>query len=636
MKKSKIILLFIILFTLMNSVIYFIGTLNEEQRIQVALNTHLAKIETHYKILLHHQKITADAAYKSTMNIKEVTTILSQVEKADKEKQDKLRKKLFQILEKKYTILKSKGVLQYHFVLPNNIVFLRMHKPSKFGDDLSKIRYSFAYTNKTHKQVHGFEQGKTTHGFRNIYPIYDDKKHYLGSIDIAFSSEFLQNYLTKVSKIHAHFLIHKKVFDTKAWNRDDMVFKYRQSIEHPDYMISLLNSSDKKKHLIDDFQKVLLIKKKIYENMNKNKPFSLNTMDRCEKKSIVISFYPIKNIKEKKVVAWIVSYDYDNFVDMTFMMNFYIRSIAFFVFLVLFYFAYRVFNQKEILNIQVKKKTKELAESKAKLQYLNKNLKLTIKHEVNKNHEKDRLLFQQSKMASMGEMIGNIAHQWRQPIAVISMWANNIIADVDMDEIDNDNLRKYANNINIQTKHLSDTIDDFRNFFSPNKEKTTFFIKNSIDKTLNLLSASFNAHNIEIITNIEKIEINSFENELTQSMLNILKNAKDVLTSFDIKDKRIIFINIYKKERVSIIEIFDNGGGIPENIIDKVFEPYFTTKHKSQGTGIGLYMTASIITKHLNGQINVDNYNYSYKNQSYTGARFIIKLPLDIKLLLNK
>ena len=119
-------------------------------------------------------------------------------------------------------------------------------------------------------------------------------------------------------------------------------------------------------------------------------------------------------------------------------------------------------------------------------------------------------------------------------------------------------------------------------------------------------------------------------------MLNIFKNAKDVLTSFDIKNKRFIFINIYKEREKAIIEIFDNGGGVSENILEKVFEPYFTTKHKSQGTGIGLYMTEAIITKHLHGEIDVDNYSYSYKNQSYTGARFIIKLPLDIKLLLKK
>ena len=628
MKKTKTIFLFILLFIVMNSIVYIIGALNEKQRVQVALNTHLKQIKTQYKILLYHQQITANAAYQSTINIKKVITILSKVEKADTKERAKLRQQLFKILQKKYKILKSKGVLQYHFVLPNNIVFLRMHKPTKFGDDLSKVRYSFSYTNRTHKQIHGFEQGRTTHGFRNVYPIFDENKHYLGALDIAFSSEFLQNYLTNIGKIHTHFLVKKKVFTVKAWKRDDMIFKYIQSQEHPDYMMSLINGSKTKKHLIDNFQRLSILKNKIYKNMNNKKPFSLNTMDKKKKKSIVISFYPIKNIKDKEVVAWIVAYTYDSFIDMTLKIDFYMRTVSFFIFLILFYFAYRVFNQKEILDIKVQKKTKELAKSKAELQYLNENLKITVTNEVHKNQEKDRLLFQQSKMASMGEMIGNIAHQWRQPIAVISMWANNIIADIDMDEIEKKNLKKYATNINLQTKYLSQTIDDFRNFFSPNKEKSKFTLKNSINKTMNLLSASFKSHNITVIQEIEDIEVVTLENELTQAILNIIKNAKDVLV-LSLKDKtKLIFIKIYLKNNFIIIEIIDNGGGIPNDIIDKVFEPYFTTKHKSQGTGIGLYMTESIVTKHLNGQISVENYSYQYKNKNYIGAKFMIKLPL--------
>ncbi len=264
-----------------------------------------------------------------------------------------------------------------------------------------------------------------------------------------------------------------------------------------------------------------------------------------------------------------------------------------------------------------------------KLIDINKDLELKIKDEVGKNQEKDRLLFQQSKMASMGEMIGNIAHQWRQPISIISMWSNNIIMDIDMEEVENESLRKYATHINEQTKHLSQTIDDFRNFFSPNKSKGTFSLKSSIDKTMSLLSASFKTHEIEVIKNIDDIEITSLENELMQAILNIIKNAKDILITLEKEHKRIIFINIYKESKNVVIEIKDNAGGIPEDIIDKVFEPYFTTKHKSQGTGIGLYMTESIITKHLNGELTVNNIEYVYEEKNYTGAIFTIKLPLD-------
>ena len=264
-----------------------------------------------------------------------------------------------------------------------------------------------------------------------------------------------------------------------------------------------------------------------------------------------------------------------------------------------------------------------------KLIDINKDLELKIKEEVNKNQEKDRLLFQQSKMASMGEMIGNIAHQWRQPISIISMWANNIIMDIDMEEVENESLRKYAININQQTKHLSQTIDDFRNFFSPNKNNEKFGLKDSIEKTMNLLSASMKTHEIEVIKNIDDIEIVSLENELMQAILNIIKNAKDILVTLTKESKKLIFITIYKKSDSVIIEIKDNAGGVPEDIIEKVFEPYFTTKHKSQGTGIGLYMTESIITKHLKGELSVKNTEYEYEGNTYKGAAFMIKLPLS-------
>ena len=268
------------------------------------------------------------------------------------------------------------------------------------------------------------------------------------------------------------------------------------------------------------------------------------------------------------------------------------------------------------------------------LLYSYKNAKTSLKQKRKlflQNQRKEQMLYQQSKMASMGEMIGNIAHQWRQPIAIISMWSNNIIADIDMDEIDDKNLRKYANNINEQTKHLSQTIDDFRNFFSPDKNKTTFMVKDIIDKTMSLLFASFKTHNIEVIDDIEVIEITLFENELMQVILNVIKNAKDILVTLPNNERKLIFINAYKKNEILIIEIKDNGGGVPKNIMHKIFDPYFTTKHKSQGTGIGLYMTESIVTKHLNGKVSVENVEYEYEQKSYSGALFSINLPIEQK-----
>ena len=286
----------------------------------------------------------------------------------------------------------------------------------------------------------------------------------------------------------------------------------------------------------------------------------------------------------------------------------------------------RMDNQLTTMNKSLENKVLEKTEE---LVQFNLTLKDKIKDEVLKNRLKDNILFQQSKMASMGEMIGNIAHQWRQPISIIAMWANNIIADIDMDEIDKKDLRLYANNITSQTKQLSQTIEDFRNFFVPNKEKTKFTIQDSINKTMSLLVASFKTHNIEVIENIEDIKVELLENELTQAILNIVKNSKDIIVTLPEDTKRLIFITVYKDNENLIIEIKDNGGGVPIEIQDKIFEPYFTTKHKSQGTGIGLYMTNTIITKHLGGKLILENEKYEYQGESYIGAKFKAVLPLN-------
>ena len=261
-----------------------------------------------------------------------------------------------------------------------------------------------------------------------------------------------------------------------------------------------------------------------------------------------------------------------------------------------------------------------------KLQDINKELEKKIKIAIKENSIIEAKLHQAEKLASMSEMIGNIAHQWRQPIAIISMWANNILIDLDLEQSSDEKLREYAAEINEQTTYLSKTIDDFRDFFIPNKKPTTFTFKSSIDKTMSLLTAAFETLNIEVIEDIEDIEITALENELTQAILSIIKNAKDVLVTLDKDKRKLIFITIYKKDDDVIIEIKDNGGGIPQDIEDKIFEPYFTTKHQSQGTGIGLYMTQSIIIRHFLGTISFENVKYEYENQNYEGAKFIIKI----------
>ncbi len=241
--------------------------------------------------------------------------------------------------------------------------------------------------------------------------------------------------------------------------------------------------------------------------------------------------------------------------------------------------------------------------------------------------EKEELILYQSKMASMGEMIDNIAHQWRQPLSIISTSASGIKINNELDTLTSEKIDLCMSHINDSTQHLSQTIDDFRNFFKPNKIKKEFYINGTFEKTLNLLASQFNAKNIQIIKNIDEISIIGFENELIQVLVNLINNSRDELLKKD-ANERYIFISSTKVNNEVCICIKDTAGGINKNIINKIFDARFTTKEDAGGTGIGLYMSKKIVVEHMKGTIEVNNEDFIYKEKSYAGANFKIKLPV--------
>ncbi len=243
---------------------------------------------------------------------------------------------------------------------------------------------------------------------------------------------------------------------------------------------------------------------------------------------------------------------------------------------------------------------------------------------------KQAILYQQSKMAAMGEMIGNIAHQWRQPLSIITTATSGMVLQKQMGVLTDEFFFEASNRINASSQYLSQTIDDFRNFFIPNKEKSKVNLIEIFKKTLDLISAQFSSKDIKIIKNIEGVEFESYENELIQALINILNNSRDELIKKD--GERFIFVDAFEKDNFINITIKDNAGGVIKENLDKIFEPYFTTKYKSQGTGIGLYMTEEIITKHLNGTICVENVEFTYNEKEYFGAEFTIRIDLNTNL----
>ena len=262
------------------------------------------------------------------------------------------------------------------------------------------------------------------------------------------------------------------------------------------------------------------------------------------------------------------------------------------------------------------------------LKKLNAQLNEKVKLEIQKNEEKNRILIQQSRMASMGEMLENIAHQWRQPLSTISVAASGMEVKKEFSTLSDEEFFEGINHIKKSTVYLSNTIDDFRTFFIKEKKTSQMNIKNAIEKALELMGNTFMQQRINLVKNIEEIEILSLENELIQVLMNIFVNAKDALKQ-TLGDEKYIIIDVFKKEDNLIIQIKDSAKGIDEKIIDKIFEPYFTTKHKFKGTGIGLYMSKLLVEKHLKGSIKTSNTEFTFMDKIHKGALFEIILPIS-------
>ena len=261
---------------------------------------------------------------------------------------------------------------------------------------------------------------------------------------------------------------------------------------------------------------------------------------------------------------------------------------------------------------------KRVEEQTRELKNLNQTLEERVKEEITKNEEKQRVMFWQSRHASLGQMLANIAHQWRQPLTELSLAMFNIKKATQNDKMDD--VSKFYDESKHIIKNMSQTIDDFTNFFSPDKEKHYFNIANSIKEAIGLLENVVNDEMITIKTNFEDIEVLGITNELTQVMINLINNSKDAFIQNSILLREII-ISIKRENGFALIEVQDNAGGISKENIEKIFEPYFTTKHKSRGTGLGLFMSKMICEQGLGGTLDVK----SRKNTT----TFSIKIPLD-------
>lgn len=242
-------------------------------------------------------------------------------------------------------------------------------------------------------------------------------------------------------------------------------------------------------------------------------------------------------------------------------------------------------------------------QAEEELRILNTGLEARITKEVEKNRKKDHVMAHQARLAAMGEMLSNIAHQWRQPLNNISLIVQNFLQEFESGTLDHDSCRDDVRECMGQLAYLSRTIDNFSEFYHPAQARGLFALCPVITDTIALVAADFKSHGIAIET-VNELDsfVDGYRNEFCQVLLNIIINAKEALLSRQTPSPTVRIV-CSQKEQAALVTVSDNGGYVAPELLDKFFDPYFTTKFRSQGTGMGLYIAKMIIDKHMGGSI---------------------------------
>ncbi|MBT5934192.1 ATP-binding protein [Sulfurimonas sp.] len=377
-----------------------------------------------------------------------------------------------------------------------------------------------------------------------------------------------------VSKTDIHGIVsytNQKFIETSGYSEEELIGSNHNLIRHPDMKD-------------DSFSE-------LWETITTGNVFSGNIKNKTKDGTVyyvditILPLYDIdKNVKEYLSVA-------NNVTELIQARN----------------IAIQAEKSKDILLEKLKDSNKNLAIETAKVSDLNTNLEDRVHEEVEKNKIQYEHLVKQSRLAQMGEMISMIAHQWRQPLSAISATSMTISLKADLDKLDTETAKDLSGKISTYVQHLSSTIDDFRNFFKPNKEKSMSTYSELIENVLRIVDPSLNSFNIKIIQNQNcEAKFYAYPNEIKQVILNLIKNAEDMLVEKKIEEP-CITITTYQEDDNLVLEIGDNGGGVPEELLAKIFDPYFSTKTNKDGTGIGLYMSKTIINEHCDGLLSVSN-----------------------------
>ncbi len=504
--------------------------------------------------------------------------------KAKELMKDGKREDLYKLLESKWNtwtkINPDFKIMLFHRA--DGTAFLRMHKPEKYDDFLSDIRPMVKSVHEQQKTLIGYETGKYSTVFRILTPIFYNGE-YLGALDFGINPNYFIKQIRKYTSQEGVLFIKEEYLK---------LFKRESSFKINDYILQTKTNS---------------YIRNILNGLPSNYNLKYDKIINIGETTYIVHTYKMNDYNDKEKAKLLFFYDITDTLksqkEFTIMLG-----VASVVFIILMFILLNYSFNKLLFSLKNmhEKHSKELI-------------------------KKDKLLHRQSKLAAMGEMISMIAHQWRQPLGALSSIAINLQVKMQLEIFDltkeegREEFQKYFNKsldeINSLVQNMTATIDDFRNFYKPNKILNHCSCSIPIEKAINIIKSSLNSDGVELVEEyLTEKEIDIYSNELMQVVLNILKNAQDNFKEKKIKDPKITIMSTDNNndEGGILIHICDNGGGIPEDILEKIFDPYFSTKDEKNGTGLGLYMSKVIIETHHNGVLKAIN--------NENGVCFVIEL----------